>query len=270
MPHSSLDRRRLMTTAACGAAAALLGRPRPAGASAAPITIVVNQSPWFEGFRRVVERYEEATGNRVELDVNPFAGSLEKQRAAVRGAQSPFDVLVINNGFFVEMYAGGFLAPLNEIDPSFKLEPEVYTFDDTVYWNVETRKADATTGALMTVPINPNIPLLYYRTDLYEEERLTRPETWDQLIANAKALHGPPRRYGMVQRGTRGAFDVTYDFLPYLWGCGASAATSSVTRRAATTPSSSTGPRRRRRWTTTSSSRRRRGTPRPRASRSRT
>lgn len=69
----------------------------------------------------------------------------------------------------------------------------------------------------MTVPVNPNIPLLYYRTDLYAEGKLAVPDTWDQLLANAKALHSPPKRYGIVQRG---AFDVTYDFLPYLWGFG--------------------------------------------------
>ena len=185
-----------------------------------PITIVVNQSPWFEGFRRSVELYEERTGNAVELDVNPFAGSLEKQRTAVRSAESPFDLLVINNGFYVEMYQGGFLRPLNEIDPEFRLDPEIYTFDDTVYWDLEANRATGEGGTLMTVPINPNIPLLYYRSDLYEENGLEVAETWDELLANAKALHDPPERYGIVQRGVRGAFDVTYDFLPYLWSMG--------------------------------------------------
>ena len=76
-------------------------------------------------------------------------------------------------------------------------------------------------GKLMTVPMNPNIPLLYYRADLYAEG-LKVPDTWDELLANAKALHSPPKRYGIVQRGARGAFDVTYDFLPYLWATAAS------------------------------------------------
>ena len=65
---------------------------RPAkSASVAPITIVINQSPWFESFRKTVELYEKQTGNKVELDVNPFAGSLEKQRNSVRAScgQSP-------------------------------------------------------------------------------------------------------------------------------------------------------------------------------------
>lgn len=88
-------------------------------AAETPITIVINQSPWFPGFQSVVELYEETTGNTVDLDVNPFAGSLEKQRTAVRTDQSPFDLLIMNAGFFVEFYKGGFLDPLTDIDPIY-------------------------------------------------------------------------------------------------------------------------------------------------------
>jgi multiple sugar transport system substrate-binding protein len=35
---------------------------------AAPITIVINQSPWLDSFRGTVELYEKETGNKVELD----------------------------------------------------------------------------------------------------------------------------------------------------------------------------------------------------------
>ena len=66
------------------AASALALSASLAAAEEAPITIVINQSPWFPGFQAVGEAYEDETGNTVELDVNPFAGSLEKQRTAVR------------------------------------------------------------------------------------------------------------------------------------------------------------------------------------------
>ena len=45
----------------------------------------------------------------------------------------------------------------------------------------------------MAMPVNPNIPLLFYRKDLYEQKGLKVPETWDEFYANAKALHNPPR-----------------------------------------------------------------------------
>lgn len=204
-----------------GVAALLLaaGASQTAGA-AAPITIVINQSPWFDGFRRIVERYEAATGNEVALDVNPFAGSLEKQRNSVRAGAGQYDVLIMNSGWFAEMYYGGFLTPITDIDPSFRLDAQVYTYDQTVCFDAAKKVLSCETGKLMSMPVNPNIPLLFYRADLYEEAGLEVPETWDQLLANAKALHDPPGVYGIVQRGARGPHEVAYDWYPYLYGFG--------------------------------------------------
>jgi len=199
----------------------VLGCVSPLAAQEAPITIVINQSPWFPGFQTVVEKYEDETGNTVNLDVNPFAGSLEKQRTAVRSDESPFDLLIMNAGFFVEFYTGGFINPLKEIDPDFELSDDIFTFDDSVCWDAEASKITCEgAGQLVTVPVNPFLPLLHYRSDLYEVNGLSVPTTWTQLYDNAKVLNDPPNMYGISQRGQRGAFDVTFDVLPYIWSHG--------------------------------------------------
>ena len=193
----------------------------PALAEEVPITIVINQSPWFPGFQAVVELYEETTGNTVELDVNPFAGSLEKQRTAVRTDESPFDLLIMNAGFYVEFYKGGFMDPLQEIDPEFKLSEDIYDFDESICYDATAGSVSCDgDGKLMAVPVNPNILILHYRADLYDEKGLEVPKTWDELFANAEMLDDQPRRYGISQRGQRGAFDVTYDVFPYIWSHG--------------------------------------------------
>src|SRR5688572_833058 len=183
-----------------------------------PITIVINQSPWFAGFAKAVEAYEKASGNKVNLDVNPFAGSAEKQRNSVRAREGQFDVLAMNSSWLAEFYHGGFLVPLNDIDPSFKIDPQVINYDDTGYWDAKTRTNNAKTGVVYGVPINGNIQVLYYRADLYEKAGLKVPLTWDELVANAAKLHNPPAVYGMVQRGARSASDISYDWMPYLHG----------------------------------------------------
>lgn len=182
----------------------------------APITIVINQSPWFGGFSKAVEAYERETANKVTLDVNPFAGSAEKQRNSVRSRQGQFDILVMNSTWLAEFYHGGFLTPLGDIDPSFKLDPQVLSYDDTAYWDAKTKSNNARTGSLYGVPLNGNIQLLFYRADLYQQAGLKVPETWDQLMANAQKLHNPPSIYGMVFRGARSASDISYDWMPYL------------------------------------------------------
>jgi multiple sugar transport system substrate-binding protein len=208
---------------ALGAFGAMTAWTPRAGAQtpkAAPFTIVINNSPWFDGFRGAVEAYEKESGNKVNLDVNPFGGSLEKQRASVRAKDGLFDLLIMNGLYYQEMYHGGFLTPINEIDPGFKLDPQMIRYDNTVYWNEATKTHDPN-GKLMSVPVNGNIPLLLYRADLYEQNKLKVPETWDELLANAKKLHNPPRIYGIVQRGARGSpNDISYDWWPYLYSYG--------------------------------------------------
>jgi len=222
MTEFRIDRRTALQVAGAMASTSLvLGTGvRAQVAKQVPFTIVINQSPWFDGFRKTVELYEKETGNKVNLDVNPFAGSLEKQRNSVRAQQGLFDLLIMNGLFYSEFYHGGFLIPIHEIDPSFRLDPAIPTFDDTVYFDAVSKTNSSKTGKLMSVPINPNIPLLYYRADLYQQKGLKVPTTWDELLANAKALHNPPQMYGIVQRGARGPSDVTYDWFPYFNGFG--------------------------------------------------
>lgn len=198
---------------------AFSGMGASAQAKHPPFTIVINQSPWFDSFRKTVELYEKETGNKVNLDVNPFAGSLEKQRNSVRGATGQYDVLIMNSGWFAEMYAGGFVEAISDIDPGFKLDKDVYTLGDTVYYDA-AKKVMAPGGKLMSMPISPLIPLLYYRSDLYKQAGLKVPETFAELEANARKLHKPPQMYGIVQRGARGPHTVAYDFYPYLYGFG--------------------------------------------------
>ncbi|MBB6469842.1 multiple sugar transport system substrate-binding protein [Aminobacter lissarensis] len=205
---------------AAGLGTIIPGAIRPLhAASVAPITVVINQSPWFESFRKTVEAYEAETGNKVELDVNPFAGSLEKQRNSVRASEGQYDVLIMNSGWFTEMYAGGFVEAITDIDPGFKLDPDVYTLGDTIYYNAE-KKSVTNDGKLMSIPVSPLIPMLYYRGDLYKEAGLSAPKTFAELEANARKLHNPPEMYGIVQRGARGPHTVAYDFYPYLYGMG--------------------------------------------------
>ena len=119
----------IITTVAAAAALALSlpAHPVHAQAKQPPIPMVINQSPWFDGFRQLVEQYQKETGNRIELDVNPYAGALDKIRNSLRAGAGTYDLLAIDNNWMVEMFDGGFLTPLTELDPAFKLDPGIST-----------------------------------------------------------------------------------------------------------------------------------------------
>jgi multiple sugar transport system substrate-binding protein len=184
-----------------------------------PITVLINDSPWFPGFERLVNLYEEQTGNKVNLDVTPFPGMLEKTTNSTTASESQYDIVNLNEGWYATFYAGKFMTPIEEIDPDFKLDPEVIEYDSATRWNHE-KNYSTSDGILYGLPINGNIQLFYYRADLYEQAGMQPPETWDDVEAAAKEHYDPPNFYGYVLRGLKAGFSVTYNFLPYLRGFG--------------------------------------------------
>ena len=242
-------------------AVALAGSSRFAFAATAlpPVNIVINQSPWLASFRATVDLYQQQSGNKVNLEVVPFDGMLAKQRNSVRASTGDYDILILNSGWFAEMYFGGFTTALTDVDPSFKLDPDIFALGNTIYFDPAS-KTMTPSGKLMAMPIQPNIPMLFYRGDLYKEKGLKVVETFDDLLANAKALHNPPKMYGIIQRGARGANTVSYDFYPYLFGMGGAVFKDQV-RATIRLPSTTT--RARPPSTTTCGSPRRPGTRRP-------
>jgi multiple sugar transport system substrate-binding protein len=213
------DRRRFLRASGALALAPAASRGlAQAPMRAVPITMVINQSPWFDGFRQLVEQYQRETGNKVELDVNPYAGALDKIRNSLRAATGSYDLLAIDNNWMVEFFDGGFLTPVSELDPAFKLDPGISTYGGTIYWNDKQKTFDPRGGKLMGVPVNGNVEVFYYRKDLYDQHGLKVPETWDQVLANAQKLNDGSKVYGFVHRDDRDS--ALADFANYLFSFG--------------------------------------------------
>ncbi|MCC7208742.1 MAG: extracellular solute-binding protein [Anaerolineae bacterium] len=182
-----------------------------------PITIQINESPWFAGFEALVNYYQETTGNTVNLSVLPFNGMLDKSRNAVQAAESEFDILNLNEQWYMPFYAGGLVMPLEEIEPGFTLDPQIIEYDYATRWD-ESINYSGPNGVLYGLPINGNIQLYYYRKDLLEENGLSVPTTWAELEAVAQALHNPPNMHGFTLRTK----PPNFEFQAYLASHGAS------------------------------------------------
>src|SRR5262245_39468446 len=81
-----------------------------------PITMLVPAAPWTPSFTKMVELYEQQTGNKIKLDVSPFGGVLDKARNDLRGGGGTYDVVFLDTQWTIEMYEGGFLTPFTDID----------------------------------------------------------------------------------------------------------------------------------------------------------
>jgi len=212
-----------LVAAGCAAPVAAPAAPAAApeaaaqAAQVAPITILINDSPWFAGFDALVQKYMEDTGNQVTLNVTPFAGMLEKSRNAVQATQSEFDLLCLNEQWYMQFYAGGLVTPIKEIKPDFELDPNIIEYGYATRWDPAIGYSGPN-GEIYGLPINGNLQLFFYRTDLFEAAGLEPPQTWDEVEAAAKALHNPPDVYGFSIRSAPG----NWEYQAYLAGYGAS------------------------------------------------
>jgi multiple sugar transport system substrate-binding protein len=90
-----MDRRTILAPlglAALALAAGLAAAPAAAQAPFAdvgqqpPITILINSSPWFAGFERVSQLYEQQTPT-CSISTSPYGGMLEGAQRGARGHQ---------------------------------------------------------------------------------------------------------------------------------------------------------------------------------------
>ncbi|GFE51901.1 ABC transporter substrate-binding protein [Roseobacter cerasinus] len=140
----------------------------------------------------------------------------------MRSDESEYDLLTINGIFYPEMYVGGFLEPLKNIDPGFELNDQVYEFGGTPWFDSASGAIGKETGELLTVPINPNITLMFYRKDLYDKHGLDVPQTFADWEANAAMLQEKEGVLDVAQRAGRGTVSITWDFFPFIEGYGGS------------------------------------------------
>jgi multiple sugar transport system substrate-binding protein len=186
----------------------------------APITILINSSPWFNGFEKVVQLYQQQTGNTVTLDITPFNGMLEKSRNAVRSGTSPYDVLNLNTAWSVEFYDGDFLVPLKSIDSAFDLPKEAFRYDDSGYWSKTKRWRTSDQGELYGISPNGNVHLMYWRGDILEKAGVKPAATWEELAESCEKVQSKPSVYGYAFRGERGN-GIWFDFMPLMLAYGA-------------------------------------------------
>jgi multiple sugar transport system substrate-binding protein len=219
LEKTRMTRRGALCGLAAGAALAV-SLSVPATAQDKPtVRILINQSPWLNSFIAMVDEYQDKTGVKIDLDVTPFGGMVEKTRNSLRSSEGTYDIVNINSAGMAEMYASGYLKPIKEIDPNYSLPEGVLDFGGTAYWNFDTQSFDPN-GTLLGLPTNGNVQVLYYRTDLYEKAGLTVPSTWDELLANGKKLNNPPDVYGFVPRAEKGS--ILYNWTAYLFSYGGS------------------------------------------------
>jgi multiple sugar transport system substrate-binding protein len=164
---------------------------------------------WFtDHWKANLPEFEKLTGIKVVIEdypEDPFRQKLAVEMSAKSKSVDVFTTGTMREGrqFFTSGWYGD-LTPLVNDPSATSAEWDKNDFIDAVW------TAHQFAGKQVAVPVQANVQLLYYRTDLFDAAGLKPPKTLDELEAAAKRLHNPPSVYGFVARGRKTQ-------APYTW-----------------------------------------------------
>jgi ABC-type glycerol-3-phosphate transport system substrate-binding protein len=180
----------------------------PAAAQGKTITLSMLAGYKEDVLRANLPEFEKKTGIKVVVDAAPF-GDLYKKQLLSLSTGGRYDVLFMDEPWVPPL--SEFLLPLNERMKTL----------DTADFVPTTVASGAFQGTQYAVPVDPNVQLLVYRKDLFEQKGLKPPATWDELLADAKALHDPAKQqYGIAITASSDIQTALYMLLA-MWSYGA-------------------------------------------------
>lgn len=207
-----MTRRTLLAGAAGIAGAAAAGGLRPFGAPAiaaakpARLNIGVVSGGEILGLRAIAPMWNKETGVRLNLIEYPYASLYEKMTTAFQANASTFDIVMLDDPWMPKFGSEGWLAPLDAAPFNLKRDPDIFpVVYDLGSWPPPSGPVPPGEGGkerhIYAITLVGNVEIFMYRRDLISQV----PQTWDQVLAEAKRLHNPAKHfYGFTMRGAKG------------------------------------------------------------------
>lgn len=185
-----------------------------ANAEVTKITIQTNQSPWVEAYKKLILDYTKETGVQVDVRVLPYPEMRPALVADIQASNRTYDVYQYDELFAHEFAANKWVKPFKQVDPNFKLDSNIGSYGNFMYWN-DAKKFSDPKGEVMSMPLNGNTNVFLYRTDIYDKLGLKVPTTWDEALANAAKIKDANLvKYPYIMRTQAAASgsSVTFDY----------------------------------------------------------
>jgi multiple sugar transport system substrate-binding protein len=172
---------------------------------------------WTDAIEPLLPEFEELTGITVKFDTLSEDTYFQKAVTELSSGSGAHDVLMVGNLQVGQYMNSGWLEPLN----GYLDNPEL---TDLAWYDLEDlltagRAAGTLDGTQYALPIGSEAEFLMYRKDIFEEQGIEVPTTYDELYETAQALTSDEMA-GYVSRGKRG-LDVLWEWTGYLLSYGA-------------------------------------------------
>lgn len=169
------------------------------------VTVLLATSPRADLLTQNHAEFEELTGIKVNADVVPEQQQRQKQVIEFTSGNPTFDVTAVSwhvqKGLFAQ---GGWLLDLRE----FLADPAMTSPDFNIedFSQASINFATHADGRIDTLPFNIDYWILYWNKSIFEAKGVAFPETLDEVLAAAQAVHDPGNNvYGFIARGLKNA-----------------------------------------------------------------
>lgn len=185
------------------------------------ISVAVIPASYFENLIGLLPQFEALTGIKVRIEKVPPGQIRQKAMLDLSSKTGTYGTHAADPMYYPLYVSNKWVEPLDKYldDPSLT-DPAWFAYDDILKaW----RDADSVDGKPYGIPYDGEVTVQVYRKDLYAAKGLKPADTYDQLLANAKAVHDPANRiYGLAMRGFAGAGQNMYIYPSLLRGFGGS------------------------------------------------
>jgi multiple sugar transport system substrate-binding protein len=189
-------------------------------------TLVVNfpAHPHFDAVMKVLPKFTEETGIKVEVDQLQYLAMRQKQTLELTKPKGDYDLLAYVVFSKADYVAADQIEPLARFFMNPKLADPNYDPEDLIDGYMQNigvaggKKGylPGPTGALFGIPFGSETSVLGYRKDIFEKHHLKVPETYDELLETAcKIKELEPGMAGLTSRGASG-HQTSHAFLLHL------------------------------------------------------
>jgi multiple sugar transport system substrate-binding protein len=137
-----------------------------------------------EPLARRAPDFEKLTGAKINVIAVPFSDLYQKVLTDWASGTNSVDAAVFAPQWMVDYAAAGYLEDLT----GRVTKDKDLNWDDIATFFKEFSAKYA--GKVYLVPMDGDFHMLYYRTDVFKAAGLQPPATWDEYLADAKALNG--------------------------------------------------------------------------------
>jgi len=183
------------------------------------ITVAVIPASYFENLITLAPQFEALTGVKLRFEKVPPGQIRQKALLDLSSKTGTYATHAADPMYYPLYVSNKWVEPLDKyLNDASLTDPAWFDYNDIFKaW----RDADSVDGKPYGIPYDGEVTVQVYRKDLYAEKGLKPAETFDQLLANAKALTDPNNRiHGLALRGFSGAGQNMYIYPSILRGFG--------------------------------------------------